>query len=176
MCLVDIEITGEDDRLGLSHRADLLQYQRSTLFACHDATMVHVQVKKPEPLTAFLLLEVAPGAYPWECGVPSLVGIRRVFSQPEMSRIQQFKFIFLPENRRIFSLGLAVIAADTYVCIVGETTQQVSQLAMQHLLCAPDVEVVVLHEITDYGQPLLPAIALLSVITVFVADIVGSYL
>src|SRR5690606_2728988 len=54
MCLVDIEITGEDDCLRMGHLSYFFKHQGGAFLSGHYAPMVHVQVEEPEQCTFFL--------------------------------------------------------------------------------------------------------------------------
>lgn len=171
--LAHVEVAREDDPLAAAQLFDLRQYQAAALGLSLFAAVVGVGGEEPEPLTALSVIEPAPCADADVFGVPALAGLRGVFGEPEMARIEQSEAAALVEDRGVFAACGPVVASDADVIVAGQRREHALQLAVEDLLRPEDVEVVEPDQRRDHRETPLPAVALGRVFGVELADVVG---
>ena len=171
--LVDVEVPREDDGCSLRRKRPNTAQDEACRFSARLAPhMVKMEVEEIESAVRLSIFKLAPRADADAGSIPSKGGAVRSFAEPEVARSYLLQPCFVVEDSGVFPIFSPIIAPDTDVVIFGESLQEVVDLPDLRLLCPEDIGAFVGEEFADDGAALPPAIAVLGIPVILIADVV----
>lgn len=174
--LVNIEVPREDDSSSLrSKRPNTAQYKAcrfGTRLAPH---VVEMEVEEVESAVRLSIFKLAPRADADAGSIPAEGGAVWSFAEPEVTRAHLLQPGFMVEDSGVLPFFMPIITADADVVIFGEPLQEVVDLPDLCLLRSEDIGAFVGEEFADDGAALSPAIAVLGIGFILIADVVRPH-
>ena len=134
--------------------------------------MVEVEIEEVQTLMGTQVFKFAPRTDTDAGSIPAEGGAVGCLAKPEVPRADLLQAALVVEDGRVLAFLTPIITGDTDVVVFGEPFQKVVDLPDLRLLRAEDIGVFVGEDFADDGAALAPAIALLGVGFILVADVV----
>ena len=134
--------------------------------------VVEVEVKEVQTLMGTQVFKFAPRTDTDAGSIPAEGGAVGCLAEPEVPRADLLQAALVVEDGGVLAFLTPIITGDTDVVIFGEPFQKVVDLPDLRLLCAEDIGAFVGEDVADDGAALAPAVALLGVGFILVADVV----
>ena len=171
--LVNVEVPREDDGCPLRRKHPNTAQDEACRFSARLAPhVVEMEVEEVESAVRLSIFKLAPRADADAGSIPSEGGVVRSFTEPEVTRAHLLQSCFVVEDSGVFPIFSPIIAPDTDVVVSGESLQEVVDLPDLRLLRPEDVRAFVGEEFADDGAALPPAIAVLDIPVILIADVV----
>ena len=171
--LVDVEVPREDDGCSLRRKRPNTAQDEACRFGTRLAPhVVEMEVEEIESAVRLPIFKFAPRADADAGSIPAEGGAVRSFTEPEVTRPHLLEPCFVVEDSGVFPIFAPIIAPDTDVVIFGESLQEVVDLPDLRLLRPEDIGAFVGEEFADDGAALPPAIAVLGIPVILIADVV----
>ena len=171
--LVDIEVPREDDGCSLRRKCPNTAQDEACRFSARLAThVVEMEVEEIESAVRLSIFKLAPRADADAGSIPSEGRTIGSFAEPEVARSYLLQPGFVVEDSGVFPIFAPIIAPDTDVVVFGESLQEVVDLPDLRLLRPEDIRAFVGEEFADDGAALSPAIAVLGIPVILIADVV----
>ena len=171
--LVDVEVPREDEGSPLRCKRPNTAQDEACRFGTRlTPHVVEMEVEEVESAVRLSIFKLAPRADADAGSIPAEGGAVRSFAEPEVARAHLLQPCFVVEDSGVLPFFMPIITADADVVIFGEPLQEVVDLPDLCLLRPEDVGAFVGEEFADDGAALSPAIALLDVGFILVADVV----
>ena len=174
--LVNVEVPREDDGSTLRSKTTNATEDEACRFGTRLAPhVVEMEVEEVESAVRLSIFKLAPRADADAGSIPSEGGAVRCFAEPEVTRSYLLQSCFVVEDSRVLPFFMPIITADADVVIFGEPLQEVVDLPDFRLLRPEDIGAFVGEEFADDGAALSPAIAVLGIGFILIADVVRPH-
>ena len=134
-----------------------------------------MEVEEIESAVRLSIFKFAPRAEADAGSIPAEGRAVRSFAEPEVARAHLLQPGFMVEDSGVLPFFMPIITADADVVIFGEPLQEVVDLPDLCLLRPEDIGAFVGEEFADDGAALSPAIAVLGIGFILIADVVRPH-
>ena len=174
--LVNVEVPREDDGCSLRSKTTNATEDEACRFGTRLAPhMVEMEVEEIESAVRLSIFKLAPRADADAGSIPAEGGAVRSFAEPEVARAHLLQPCFVVEDSGVLPFFMPIITADADVVVFGEPLQEVVDLPDLCLLRPEDIGAFVGEEFADVGAALSPAIAVLGIGFILIADVVRPH-